>query len=527
MLKTSDLKINFLGVIPNLTEDSGILTAEQLVALSALLTFKGKSVKELVKEALTKGQDLQQKTRAILAKSSLRGHASMATTPALALSFEGSKFLDSMLTGIVFASGLMSSGRRTATVPEEIVFPTALWQNREAGKIYARQARRNIEVFNWLLAQGVAKDEASKILQYGIYGTGVLVLPVESLVGFAREYKLEKAWLPEEAGLFLKRVRRELPKLGLFDLFKTRLAAPREIYPYPNLFKNPKNSNLARELATAFDGRKNSGEFFKIAAWQILPSKGLRQSLRKLNRLTKKICQDKKAILERWPELLALRRKICRDYNLAVQVMVRSSVAWRVWGDKKRHRTVPQSVESIYFCLERAIKNLKLAKQNVVKFDTFFAVPPTIKNKPALLKPYLQAAVASFKSYRQLCRLGIKPRDAIFIIPRGLRIGVCQSYNLYNLIAGYYPLRLCSTAEEQLLKLSQQEAGAIRTLFNKQGWPELAEAMSVKCHHTGFCHEEKFCGQIKTLVKDYDEEFHRQVAASLLKKSAKEGKWRV
>lgn len=111
--------------------------------------------------------------------------------------------------------------------------------------------------------------------------------------------------------------------------------------------------------------------------------------------------------------------------------------------------------------------------------------------------------------------MGIKPRDAIFIIPRGIRTDVLQSYNLYNLISGYYPLRLCKTAEEQLRSLTSQEVAQIKKILQRKKFPELAKAIQVKCHTTCFCHEEEFCGQIKTLVKDYSEEFHQKMLASL------------
>lgn len=549
MYKTTDFKLQFLGIIPRLEDKTGILTPEQIVALSALLTFKGKSVKELLKETIEKGQDLDKKVRGILSKSSLRGHASIATTPCLAFTYEASKFVDSMMTGIVFSSSLMASGRRTGTAPEDIVFPTEIWKNKKAREIYQKQSKANISCFNWLLDNTVSKDEASKILQYGIYGTGILALPVESLVGFAREYELEKEWMPEEAGIILKSLKKHLDGWGIKQLFSSRLVAPRDIYPYPNIFKNPRPSNLTRESSKSRTVLKKLDETSKIMDCQIMATKELRQKLRRLNQLTKRITKDKKRILKDWPKLWQLRRQIARDYNLAAQVQVWSSVAWRVWGDKKRHRTVPQIVESIYYCIERAWKvvrklkikneNFKIAIKNspapfgagqakfnhlamkpfshevIDEIDSVFSIPPTVRRHPHFLKRYLQCAFASLTCYQSLVKSGIKPRDAVFIVPRGLRIDVLQSYNLYNLISGYYPLRLCSTVEEQLRSFTIKEVLAIKNILKKKKFPELAEAIAVTCQQTGFCHEEKFCGQIKAKVKDYDGEFHREVLESL------------
>ena len=533
MLKTIDFKLQFLGIIPQFSDETGTLNPEQISALSALLTFKGKSVKGLLKETLDKGQDLDKKVRIILNKSSLRGHASVATTPTLAFSFEASKFIDSMLTGIVFSSSLMASGRRTDTSEKDIVYPTAIGKNKKAKELYRKQSLENLGCQNWLLSKGVTKDEASKILQYGIYGTGIMVLPVESLVGFVKEWEMEKEWMPEEAEILIDLFKKELKKLGISQLFYTRQIAPRDTYPYPNIFKDPKHSNLPREIGNSRLNLELPGTGGRIWDCFVGPVPELRRKLKELNKLTKEISSSKTKILKEWPKLLALRRQICRDYNLAVNIKVLSNVSWRVWGEKKRHRTVPQVVDSIYYSIEQAIKKLKTKNKkqktpfdsaqgrhikNIKIIESCFSVPPTIKKNPHFLKRYVNCFLGSLDCYQKLIKMGIKPRDAVFVIPRGIRIKVLQEYNLFNLISGYYPLRLCSTAEEQLRSTTRQEADVIRKILKKKKFPELAEAISVKCQTTCFCHEENNCGQIKKLVKNYDEKFHKKMLGSLEEK---------
>ena len=85
MIKTIDLKLQLLGITPVLKDKTGLLTPQQIVSLSALLTFKGKSVKQLLKDAKDKGQNIDDKILKILKKSALRGHASIATTPVFTL----------------------------------------------------------------------------------------------------------------------------------------------------------------------------------------------------------------------------------------------------------------------------------------------------------------------------------------------------------------------------------------------------------------------------------------------------------
>ena len=40
-----------------------------------------------------------------------------------------------------------------------------------------------------------------------------MVLPVESLVGFVKEWEMEKEWMPEEAGILIDLFKKELKKL--------------------------------------------------------------------------------------------------------------------------------------------------------------------------------------------------------------------------------------------------------------------------------------------------------------------------
>ncbi len=136
MRTTSSMKVKFLGVIPKLEDKTGKLNPQQIVSLSALLTFKGESIKKILDDIKKEGIGLDEKVKKVIVKSALRGHASMATTPAIAFSYEATKFLDSALTGIYFGSALMASGRRTNTTKKDIIFSEAISKNAEAKRIY-------------------------------------------------------------------------------------------------------------------------------------------------------------------------------------------------------------------------------------------------------------------------------------------------------------------------------------------------------------------------------------------------------
>jgi thymidylate synthase ThyX len=517
MLSTKDLKVKFLGITPVWEDETGVLTPQQIVSLSGLLTYSGKSIGAILQEARSKGQDIDKKIIGILRRSSLKGHASMATTPAFSFSYEASKFIDSGLTGIVFASAIMASGRRTDTTAADVVYPESIAKNQEACQIYQKNSARNIEVFNHFLAGGVNKDEASKILQYGIYGTGIIQFSVESLVALRREYEAEIEWMPEDIGFLIREVEKELKALGVDILYATRLVAPRNNYPFPNIFKDPEVSNLARDAAQLVRGDEN----FKILSSDFFVTKELENRLKKLKEDIKNAAKDKTGIKDKWMELLQARQQIARDYALSACIKIFSSVAWRVWGDKKRHRTVPMVVDSVYNCARNALRVISAFKKQITerqfdhamidRIDRVFSVPPGIRSDKEFLAQYLERALGSLDAYQELAKMGIKERDAIFVVPRGLKLNVVQDYNFYNLITGYYPLRICSTAEEELRRLSLKEVVAIKNLLQQKKLEWMGKHIVPKCHCAAFCLEQECCGAIKGLVNDYDETFHKEI----------------
>lgn len=515
MRQTQDLRLDFLGITPVYREENLALNPEQIVAFSALLTFKGKPIRQLYQEAITKEQDLAKKVKNILRKSTLKGHASMATTPHLCLTYQGSKFLDLLFTGINFSSSLVASGRRTAMEPEDIVVPTKIGKSN-LKNLYLAESVRNIKFFNEMMQAGIPQDEASKIVQYGIFGTGIIALPLESVVNIKKELELEGDWLPEEAGLFVKIIEKKLSEYGVADLYWMRTVAPRDAYPYPHVFKDPKKLNIVRELR-----QKHPGTDSVITSAVVQPLPGLKRSLKELTQKTKKMTSAKKLIVQDWHELLNLRRQICRDYNLAVDLQILSSGSLRSYQDKKRHRTCYLICESIYYQVEKMLRVFKkikispdLTDKELKKIAEVFYLPPQVKSQKNLLLKWLRRGADSVLAYEKMTKAGIPPCEAIFIIPRAIRIESLQRFDLYNLISGYYPLRLCLTVDELLQLTTEKESQLVKKLLQKN-LPELAAEVKVKCHLCGFCPEEKFCGKIKAAVPDYNEEFHQKMKKNL------------
>ncbi len=520
MHTTSDLRIDFFGIVPEFELDGRKFSAQTIAALSALLTFKGKSVQELYQEAVNAEQDLDTKVLKILQKSSLRGHASIATTPVIALSFQGSKFLDALLTPLVFSSGLMASGRRTETTPDDIVTPTAIAADASAASVYHAVSAANITAVNTFLEQGMRKDEASKLLPYGIIGTGIVSLSVESLIAFKREYEREKEWMPEDAKLFLDAVDGELTRLGIDILYPTRFVAPKDVYPFPNIFKDPARTNLARDLR----GQMGGDAITRVMSIEVERTAGFLQELDRLAAMADSL-HDEQSVREKWWDFLALREQICRDYATSVRCRVLSAVSWRVWGEKKRHRTVPMVCESLYEAIHatsRFLQTTPFAETDayIMAFDRYFSVPPAVQKDKTVFRRWHERVADSFSKYDALVAGGVAERDALYLIPRGIRLDVVQDYNLYNLISGYYPLRLCSTAEEQMRDITEQEAEQIRHLLDAQQLQSLSRHIVPKCHVVGFCPEETSCAKIADMIKPYRKAFHEQMKEEL------EHRWR-
>jgi len=523
MRKTSDFKLTLLGIVPQFTDETGSLDPQSISALSALMTFKGKSIQQLKEDALAKDKPFDEQIYRILLNSSLKGHASIATTPVLSFTYEASKFIDSALTGLPFASALMHSGRRADITPDDTVLPSSIGADRDMEALYVSESEKLIVFFNELLASGLPKDYASKILPYGNYGTGTITLSLESLLAVKREYQIEKDWMPEEVGLLLREIETKLKEMGVDLAYFTRFVSPASMYPYPNIFKNPTPTNLAREY------KKSVGDgHTKVVTYTIENNEALKQALHTVDLKLREIAGSKERLAEEWFEVLLERQRIIRDFNSAVSLQILSTVSWRVWGDKKRHRTVPMVVDSMYHAIARAcevffrhqteIQSGTISTETIESLDSVFAIPERIRTQEELVVKWVQHASSALRCYSELTKHGVKPSDAIFIIPRGIRIDVLQEYNMHNLISGYFPLRLCTTAEEQLQKLSLREAAEIKKILTENNLPELASLIRPKCQTLGFCPEKKNCAVITQFNPDYTEEWHSYIHSQLEEK---------
>jgi len=166
--------------------------------------------------------------------------------------------------------------------------------------------------------------------------------------------------------------------------------------------------------------------------------------------------------------------------NPLIQATFLEPLSLAAYHQSIRHRTVPTAVESIYRAAERALRN---PEKNAVK-------PPKISESERLSDRFHYAVERSLETYRKLVNDGVKPSDAVYILPQSLRIYVVRTYNAFNLLwpQGYIGTRACSYAQWE----ERSVAYAIWRAIEKKT-PELASLMGEKCKMLGYCPERKWC----------------------------------
>lgn len=548
-MKPINFKFHVLDYGPKLRLGNGMeLTPQDLIAAASWMTFKEGDVEELVLEAIksienevekelekngelkdisleTKtgkiNEGFKKKIRNSLVNSAGRGHASLSTTPGIWGYFKGSsKFVDSMFTGAVFSSSLMPSGRRIPVDVENILAPESIMNAPNNIKhIYFETSKRNIGLYEELLDKRVDKQEAAKITQYGISGGGLIYLPLETIIGYKHEFNIEGKWIPKEGYDFINQIEGQLKELGMDILYYARDGAPRNTFNYPNIFTNPDKGSLVKSMKDRYKDVKKphlENHYFNICNDFI-------KDLERSKEFSQEIIESKESVKERWKELLCCRKDLIKRYNSAFSFFSFSDVSWRVWGEIKRHRTLEQSVESVYHSINRArgilnnykkqISDNKLNDKIVEDVSDIFVIPDSIKNNEELKIKWISGFSRSIDAYYNLIDNGIPESDAISVVPRGLKLSVLKRLDLYNILDGYLPLRLCGTAEPEMKSVTELEENKIRDY----GIPgSLSGLIGPKCCAVGFCLESldnyKKCGKINRFVKfKYNEEFHKEM----------------
>ncbi|MCD6403267.1 MAG: FAD-dependent thymidylate synthase [Candidatus Aenigmarchaeota archaeon] len=158
--------------------------------------------------------------------------------------------------------------------------------------------------------------------------------------------------------------------------------------------------------------------------------------------------------------------------------------------------TVRQNVESIYYAVDRYLERWD---------ESLLHIPPQVERRKELKEEFLEACNQSFESYERLVEEGVEKRDAIYVIPHSLKVGMklwLDGYHLFDPF-GFIGVRACTTADYEIVLLMND---LIKRL--SETIPEAKQLLGPKCK-LGYCPEREFCGLIKKFVKEYDEELHK------------------
>jgi len=440
---------------------------DKIVAASGILTAKTKDFEEMLRK-------IDEKVLQVFHnEATRRGHASLVTSVNFYFWLEGSRILDFFFTSFPFGSYMMFSSRRIGVNKENLVIPDSIANSRFKEE-YKKICERMVELYKKVEEMTKSKDYARRILPIGFISRGFFNLPLQVILGVIKEIKTDEEKknpiYPKEivkiAGLLEKHIKENTNYLTNASF---KLAYDTN-FPHPNLFKSDidfENSEM------------------KI----LLKENALEELIKELKNELKIEAKPKekiKKVSEKWKEFV----KKVQDKIL---VEVKTFVSLAAWNDIKRHRTVRQKVESIYHAVERCVE----------KWDENNFYMPPIKDQKVreeILKTYREA----LDFYKKLIENGIEKRDAIYVIPHGIKLGIkllLDGYHIFDPF-GFIGIRSCTTTDHEIVFLMNRITNELEKEI-----PEIKGLVGPKCK-LGYCPERNFCEIIKKFVKDYDESLH-------------------
>ncbi len=445
------VRVKLLDIAPKF-RDFG---PSEMLAISGILTIKSASFQAMLKSL---NKSLVKKFHR---EATARGHASLLTSPNVYFWLEGSRILDFYFTSFPFGSYIMLSSRRFGISFKNIVIPDSILESKFSEK-YEKICREMVRFYAEEMKK-VGKDKARKILPIGFVSRGFFNFPLQLLIGSLKEAENEN--FPREIQLMLAKMERKMKKIG--EIYEAAKSLPyNTTYPHPNLFSEKKLKVRKFRLKIL------NKEKFKLPKIKILPE-------------AKKIMENCKL----WKGFVD-----SVENKLTVKVEARVSLA--AWNEIKRHRTVRQDVESIYDAAEDCLKNKRLIH-----------VPKGINKKR-----FLEICSEALSLYEEMVENGIEKRDAIYILPHSITLGINLILNGYHIFDpfGFLGVRSCSTADYELNELSQKIIDEICKRISG-----IKKLLGPKCK-IGFCPERIFCANIFRFVKNYNLELHKKLQAELL-----------
>jgi thymidylate synthase ThyX len=461
MEKVSEaLYVQLLDVSPSFQE----FNPDQILAAAGLGTFKLQNAGEILKTI--SGETIDRIHR----EATRRGHASIASLPSLDIIYDGSRVLDYYLTALKFTRALVLSSRRVKWKKEDILIPDEIY-NSNFNLDYENMLSRQFDLYTSAVEKGIPLEQARKCLGFGLRSHGLLRMSIDTATELAKME--EDPYIPTEIyyiGRILRSILMEKAKNFFENKSKLKVST---LYPFPNLFNNPSYSpdysNLLEEPSVLNLSVDDS-------FWE----------------LKERLASDEKE--KYFTSLSDLSRgKISIRYSKPMSVAV--------FNEEKRHGSIDMEVESIHLAARRSLEELK----STDKVKTVY-IPEQFK-KEGLEEDYLGIVKDSLSLYERMIEAGINPGEAAYVIPQGVKVVVLGNLNGYHLFHpfGYFGIRTCKTAEEEMRKLTEK----LKTRIEEKE-PRFRNLIGPKCK-IGYCPEKNYCEKIFEYNPNYSTEIHGKV----------------
>jgi len=458
------IKVESLDYAPKF-KDCG---PDKILAAGGILTMKNKDFVETLDK-------IDEKTlKGFHNESTRRAHASLTTSANLYFWIEGSRLIDFYFTSFPFGSYMMLSVRKFEVTPEIIIIPDAI-ANSKFKEEYENMCKRLVDLYKRVKDETKGFDKARRLLPMGISSQGFFNFPLQVVLGIINEVKEDK---DREIHVIPKEIER------IAEIFEDQIKNSMG-YLADASFKLPYNINFTHPNLFKSDIKLEQSEN-KI----LLKDENLGKMINDLKNKLKVSTSDPKENIKRkssiWKEFIDnVQDKILLEAKL------KSSLS--AWNDLKRHRTVRQKVESIYHAADRCIEKWDESNFNI----------PDVEN-PETKREIINAFRESLDFYKKMIDNGIEKRDAIYVIPNGMIVGVKMLFDGYHIFDpfGFVGIRSCTTADPEIVLFVNRIVHEV-----KKELPEAEGVLGPKCK-LGFCPERSFCGVVKQFVRNYDENLH-------------------
>lgn len=547
----NDLDVSEIGTNPkwNIMDDElreifqrdfgrDFLAGDEIIGYRQSLVAGEKDFRTLENEILAdiknSGRPLRDMVFDKIATGVGRGH-SMGGLAEVSLWINGTKMIDSGLTGLVASRSLVTSSRRRGARVDEIVIPESLLNREDLVDEYLEISRGVFDVselFKREFGESKGKELFNKLIPYNNPANLYYKISLDTMATLAFEVKNDKLnknsnFIPRELWKLVDMFPNLAEKAGIGVMYKQRVQVPRDTYFHYTVFKDPALPNYALENARMRDMPLCP---IVIDVYKDFTA-GFRKGLRNLEAVFRKtrMVNNPEELADKSMESMFTLRDFVGEYNGSLRLTISDSLSWRVWSEQKRHATLRQNVESVYSAAERAYKILKplwlkikrinngeldLDSKLIEKFEKAIFVDNRLKKKNELFIPYIYHTARQLMFYGKLIEDGFEARDALYIVPKNIRVRTLESYDLINLIDLEHPLRLCSTCEPERYATSWEKRRIIADVV-----PELKFFLEPKCN-IGYCTEGRSCGHVSKLRKgNYSEELHKGTKRVILSRA--------